>query len=223
MAKFVLLYKGAAPDMASMSPEDIQAEMGRWHDWMARVGAALVDGGLPFGASASVVDDGSEGKPAPMTGYTIVEAERPGRGEGAVRRPPVPRRRQGLLRRRRLRVPGDARRLSYSHSMVPGGLLVTSSTTRLTSRTSLVMRVEILASTSYGHARPVGGHRVLGRHRAQHDRVAVGAAVALHADRPDVGEQHDGALPDVAVQAGLAAAPRGRSRRPRAAGRAGRG
>lgn len=38
----------------------------------------------------------------------------------------------------------------YSHSMVPGGLLVTSRTTRLTSATSLVMRVEILASTSYG-------------------------------------------------------------------------
>ena len=30
--------------------------------------------------------------------------------------------------------------------MVPGGLLVTSSTTRLTSATSFVMRVEILAS-----------------------------------------------------------------------------
>jgi hypothetical protein len=36
----------------------------------------------------------------------------------------------------------------YSHSMVPGGLDVMSRTTRLTSRTSLVMRVEILASTS---------------------------------------------------------------------------
>ena len=36
----------------------------------------------------------------------------------------------------------------YSHSMVPGGLLVTSRTTRLTSATSLVMRVEILASRS---------------------------------------------------------------------------
>jgi hypothetical protein len=38
--------------------------------------------------------------------------------------------------------------VAYSHSMVPGGLLVTSSTTRLISRTSLVMRVEIRASTS---------------------------------------------------------------------------
>ena len=38
----------------------------------------------------------------------------------------------------------------YSHSMVPGGLLVTSSTTRLTPSTSLVIRLEILASRSYG-------------------------------------------------------------------------
>ena len=40
------------------------------------------------------------------------------------------------------------RRFGHSHSMVPGGLLVTSSTTRLTSGTSLVMRVEIRSSTS---------------------------------------------------------------------------
>ncbi len=36
----------------------------------------------------------------------------------------------------------------YFHSMVPGGLLVMSSTTRLTSATSLVMRVEMRSSTS---------------------------------------------------------------------------
>lgn len=45
---------------------------------------------------------------------------------------------------------GGARREGHSHSMVPGGLLVTSSTTRLTSATSLVMRVEIRARVSYG-------------------------------------------------------------------------
>ena len=38
----------------------------------------------------------------------------------------------------------------HSHSIVPGGLLVMSSTTRLTSGTSLVIRVEIRVSTSYG-------------------------------------------------------------------------
>lgn len=36
----------------------------------------------------------------------------------------------------------------HSHSMVPGGLLVTSSVTRLTSGTSLVIRVEMRSSTS---------------------------------------------------------------------------
>ena len=39
---------------------------------------------------------------------------------------------------------------THSHSMVPGGFDVTSSTTRLTSRTSFVMRLLIFESTSYG-------------------------------------------------------------------------
>src|SRR3546814_3009617 len=38
----------------------------------------------------------------------------------------------------------------HSHSMVPGGFEVTSSVTRLTSATSLVIRVEIFSSTSNG-------------------------------------------------------------------------
>ena len=42
----------------------------------------------------------------------------------------------------------DAGLSAHSHSMVPGGLLVTSRVTRLTSGTSLVIRVEIRASTS---------------------------------------------------------------------------
>jgi hypothetical protein len=36
----------------------------------------------------------------------------------------------------------------YSHSMVPGGLLVISNTQRLTPRTSLTMRVAIFSSKS---------------------------------------------------------------------------
>ena len=39
---------------------------------------------------------------------------------------------------------------AYSHSIVAGGLLVISRVTRFTSRTSLVIRVEILARTAYG-------------------------------------------------------------------------
>ncbi len=45
-------------------------------------------------------------------------------------------------------VENGVRRQGYSHSIVPGGLDVTSRTTRFTSRTSLVIRVEIRSSTS---------------------------------------------------------------------------
>src|SRR5215469_8872656 len=45
---------------------------------------------------------------------------------------------------------GHRTREGYSHSIVPGGLLVTSSTTRLISLTSLVIRVATRASTGSG-------------------------------------------------------------------------
>ena len=50
--------------------------------------------------------------------------------------------------RRPRRPPDGVTPTRYSHSMVPGGLLVTSSTTRFTSSTSFVMRVEIWATRS---------------------------------------------------------------------------
>ena len=43
-----------------------------------------------------------------------------------------------------------APRRAHSHSMVPGGLLVMSSTTRLTSRNSLIMREAMRSRRSYG-------------------------------------------------------------------------
>jgi len=46
--------------------------------------------------------------------------------------------------------PGVLTPVAYSHSIVPGGFDVTSRTTRLTPGTSLVMRLEMRASTSYG-------------------------------------------------------------------------
>ena len=58
----------------------------------------------------------------------------------------------GRLMLRRLAPPrqqdGSVERRAYSHSMVPGGLEVTSYTTRFTSGTSLTMRLESLASRS---------------------------------------------------------------------------
>ena len=64
-----------------------------------------------------------------------------------------------------------------------------------------MMRFEIVSSSSYGQAGPVGGHGVLGRDRPHDDRVAVGALVAHDADRADVG-QHGEGLPDLPLEAG---------------------
>ena len=43
---------------------------------------------------------------------------------------------------------GQEQPVAYSHSIVPGGLLVISSTTRFTPFTSLTMRLEICSKTS---------------------------------------------------------------------------
>ena len=71
MPKFIYLYRGPAPDL---TPEQGAERMAAFAAWMAKVGPALLDGGSPFGASASVRDDGTEGTADDLIGYTIVEA-----------------------------------------------------------------------------------------------------------------------------------------------------
>jgi hypothetical protein len=74
MAKFMYLYKGPASDMSGMSDEDVKVMIDQWGAWMGRVGKALLDVGSPMANSASIVDDGSAGEPALLSGYSIVEA-----------------------------------------------------------------------------------------------------------------------------------------------------
>ena len=75
MARFIYLYRGPATPMTDMTPEQGAARMAAFSAWMEKVGAALADGGSPFGSSASVRDDGTEGTAGDLTGYTIVEAD----------------------------------------------------------------------------------------------------------------------------------------------------
>ncbi len=74
MPKYTIVYKGAAPDMSEMTPEQMQEIMGKWATWMQNVGPALSDVGTPFGPGTSVVDDGSSGSSASLTGYSVLEA-----------------------------------------------------------------------------------------------------------------------------------------------------
>ena len=75
MAKFIYLYRGPATSMSDLTPEQGAERMAAFGAWMEQAGTALVDVGCPFGASASVRDDGTEGAAGDLTGYTIVEAD----------------------------------------------------------------------------------------------------------------------------------------------------
>ncbi len=74
MARFIYLYRGPATPMSDFTPEQGAERMAAFSAWMEKVGAALVNVGSPFGSSASVRDDGTEGSAGDLIGYTIVEA-----------------------------------------------------------------------------------------------------------------------------------------------------
>lgn len=73
MAKYVLIYKGGR--MAT-SDEERATVMAAWGQWFGRLGAALTDGGAPFGPSSAVAN-GTEmsGAPSQLTGYSILTAD----------------------------------------------------------------------------------------------------------------------------------------------------
>ena len=73
MTKFAFIYHGGSmPE----SPEEGAKIMAAWNAWMGGIGAALIDGGNPFGASTTVNSDGSisdDGGANPASGYSLVE------------------------------------------------------------------------------------------------------------------------------------------------------
>jgi hypothetical protein len=74
MAKYLLAYKGGG--MASTDAER-EAAMAAWGAWMGGLGAALTDGGNPFGPSKAMAADGTlaDGTSSGLTGYSILEAD----------------------------------------------------------------------------------------------------------------------------------------------------
>lgn len=74
MGKYVLAYQGG--EMPA-SPEEGEKVMAAWMNWFGSLGAAVVDGGNPFGPSASIASNGSvrDGGGAVLTGYSILSAE----------------------------------------------------------------------------------------------------------------------------------------------------
>jgi len=74
MANFVLVYKGGGMPQTDAEREQVMAA---WGQWFGGLGQSLVDGGNPFGASASVAPDGGvkDGAASALTGYSILKAD----------------------------------------------------------------------------------------------------------------------------------------------------
>ena len=72
MSKYVFVYRGGSGMAAT--PAEQQQVMAAWGAWYARLGAAIVDGGAPFGASTSVSSSGIGPASSALGGYTVVTA-----------------------------------------------------------------------------------------------------------------------------------------------------
>ncbi|WP_375687553.1 YciI family protein [Pseudooceanicola sp. LIPI14-2-Ac024] len=74
MPKYLYIYHGDASGVPS-TPEEQEAAMKAWGDWMQDVGTAMVEPGEPVGKSKSVTAKGVVDDVANAAfGYSIVEA-----------------------------------------------------------------------------------------------------------------------------------------------------
>ncbi len=74
MATYLFVYHGGH---APSTKEEGQQAMAAWGQWFESMGADVVDGGNPVGASTTVIHDGSvvgNGGANPTTGYSVVNA-----------------------------------------------------------------------------------------------------------------------------------------------------
>jgi len=74
VANYVLVYKGGG---MPQSEAEQQAVLAAWGKWFGELGPAVVDGGNPFGPSASLASNGSvsQGGGSGLTGYSILKAD----------------------------------------------------------------------------------------------------------------------------------------------------
>ena len=78
MSKYLVLYKSpisAGEKMNSMTPEEKQAEMGKWMQWAESCGESLTDMGAPLGLRKEVSADGASDSSSAVNGYSMLEAD----------------------------------------------------------------------------------------------------------------------------------------------------
>ena len=73
MGKYVFVYRGGTRPASEAEGARV---MEAWMSWFGTLGAAVIDGGNPFGASTAVASDGSSvAATAGLGGYSILSAD----------------------------------------------------------------------------------------------------------------------------------------------------
>ena len=79
MTKYLVLYQSsgsAAAQMATATPEQMQAGMQAWMSWAKKAGSALVDLGQPLRYVATTTASGATATgELPVAGFSILQAE----------------------------------------------------------------------------------------------------------------------------------------------------
>lgn len=78
MKKFLLLYTAPTETrekMQNATPEEMKEGMQPWIEWFGKVGANLVDKGMPLSNAITITKDGEMPGNAEFVGYNVVQAE----------------------------------------------------------------------------------------------------------------------------------------------------
>jgi hypothetical protein len=78
MPNYLVMYRSSVPASEAMgSPEEAQAGMELWMNWMGRVGGAMADMGSPVASVATLDKSGASSKASqPMLcGFSVLEAD----------------------------------------------------------------------------------------------------------------------------------------------------
>jgi hypothetical protein len=77
MAKYVFIYHArmTPADATPPDPEQMEAVMGQWNAWAAKVGDGMIDFGTPLAGGTRVTTEGTSPSTRDVAGYSILEAD----------------------------------------------------------------------------------------------------------------------------------------------------
>jgi hypothetical protein len=77
MTRYLFIYHApmSPAEATPPSPEQMEAVMGQWNDWAARVGDGMVDFGTPLDNGVRVTPEGTSPSTREVAGYSLIEAD----------------------------------------------------------------------------------------------------------------------------------------------------